>query len=76
MRHALLILGIVFTATTINAAPEGETPPEQEAAVKELRGKASNIQKNRDGTVRFVRFSKPIVTDEHLAHISVFAQLD
>ena len=44
--------------------------------MKALRGIASNIQKNRDGTVRFVRFSRPVVKDEHLKHIAVFEQLD
>jgi len=72
----MLVLPILFIVCAALAAPEGETPPEQEAAVKELRGKASNIHMNRDGTVRFVRFSKAIVTDEHLAHVSAFKQLD
>ncbi len=58
------------------AEPDGETPPEQEAAIKALQGIASNIQKNRDGTVRFVRFSKPVVIDEHLAQVVPFEQLD
>ena len=53
-----------------------ETPPEQEAAIKALRGIPSNLQKNRDGTVRFLRFSKSIVTDDHLAHVGAFEQLD
>jgi len=53
-----------------------ETPHKQEQAVTAIRGRASNIQKNRDGTVRFVRFSKPLITDEDLAHISAFPQLD
>lgn len=54
----------------------GETPPEQEEAITALRGWASNIQKNRNGTVRFVRFSKPKVIDDHLKHLQVFKQLD
>ncbi|MDA0919248.1 MAG: DUF1553 domain-containing protein [Planctomycetota bacterium] len=53
-----------------------ETPPEQEEAIKALRGWPSNLQKNRDGTVRFIRFSKAGVTDEHLAHVAAFRQLD
>ena len=53
-----------------------ETPPEQEAAITELRGITSNLQKNRDGTVRFVRFSKSVVTDEHVSQTTAFAQLD
>jgi len=44
--------------------------------VQAIRRVASNIQKNRDGTVRFVRFSKPVVTDEYLSHVRAFKQLD
>jgi len=53
-----------------------ETPPEQEVAINALRGIPSNLQKNRDGTVRFVRFSKAIVNDAHLSHVAAFQQLD
>jgi hypothetical protein len=53
-----------------------ETPPEQLAAIKALGGWASNVQKNRDGTVRFVRFSKSGVTDLHVSKIAAFKQLD
>ena len=69
LQLALLSLSIVSTG-------RAETPPEQQAAIEAIQGIASNIQKNRDGTVRFVRFSKPVVTDEHVAHVAAFAQLD
>ncbi len=68
----LSILGLLLIAGRTSA----ETPPEQDAAVKSLNGIASNIQKNRDGTVRFVRFSKAVVTDEHVARVAAFKQLD
>ncbi len=48
----------------------------EEPAAKALRGISSNLQKNRDGTVRFLRFSKSIVTDEHLKHLQPFKKLD
>ena len=54
MRWLLLITFLVLLQTSLLAAPDGETPADQIA---------SNIQKNRDGTVRF---SKPVVMDEHL----------
>lgn len=60
----------------ISQAVIAETPPAQESAVKELIGFASNLQKNRDGTVRFIRFSKPHVTNEHVLQIAAFEQLD
>lgn len=53
-----------------------ETPPEQQAAIKAIGGWASNLQKNRDGTVRFVRFSKTMVEDKHIAPVAKFEQLD
>ncbi len=68
----LVLITFLFVPGSLLA----ETPPEQEEAIKKLRGFASNIQKNRDGTVRFVRFSKPLVTDEHVAQIAAFKQLD
>jgi len=70
--HWLVLIASVATAASLRA----ETPPDQEAAATALRGVASNLQNNRDGTVRFVRFSKPIVTDEHFAHVAAFKQLD
>jgi hypothetical protein len=54
----------------------GETPPDQQAAITALKGITSNLQKNRDGTVRFIRFSKKHVEDKHLDQIAVFQQLD
>lgn len=53
-----------------------ETPPDQAEAIDQLKGIPSNIQMNRDGTVRFVRFSKSNVTDEHVAKTAAFPQLD
>jgi hypothetical protein len=65
-------VALLSRATSLSA----DTPPEQEAAIKALRGWTSNLQKNRDGTVRFIRFSKSGVKDEHLAHVPAFKQLD
>lgn len=52
-----------------------ETPLDQTEAIDRLKGIPSNLQMNRDGTVRFVRFSKSIVTDEHVAQTVAFQQL-
>ena len=49
-----------------------ETPPKQQTAIQKIRKYASNIQQNRDGTVRFVRFSRPTVTDEHVSQTAAF----
>lgn len=73
----------VFRSLTVSAivtclagiAP-ADTPPEEEAAIKAIRGFASNVQKNRDGTVRFVRFSKRLVTDEHVSQVAAFKHID
>ena len=54
----------------------GESSPAEEEAIRKLRGKVSNLQRNRDETVRFVRFSKPIVTNEDVSRIKAFKQLD
>ena len=74
---ALVMISAVFSGRVL--ADEdvlGETPPEQQAAKDALKGIASNIVTNRDGTVRFVRFSKSKVTDQHLDQIKVFKQVD
>lgn len=75
MPRLLTIVAIAFTLTA-GLPLQAETPPEQEAAIKALRGWTSNLQKNRDGTIRFIRFSKPAVKDEHLAQLPAFKQLD
>ncbi|MEO1995664.1 MAG: DUF1549 domain-containing protein, partial [Planctomycetaceae bacterium] len=68
--------GLLLAAIAATAIAFADTPPQQQAAVDSIQRWASNIQKNRDGTVRFIRFSKPQVTDEHVAFVSRFPQLD
>ncbi|QDT43518.1 Internalin-A precursor [Gimesia alba] len=75
---ALLIL-LVFSFPSAQAA-ENEPPvvaktPEQ-IAVEKLRGFYTNLQKNKDGSVRLVRFSKPHVTLEVLEYLESFHKLD
>ena len=76
----LIALGMVCAVAAVRCWADedvlGETPPDQQAAMDALKGVASNIVTNRDGTVRFVRFSKPKVTDQHLSQIKVFKQVD
>lgn len=49
--------------------------PEQ-IAVAGLRGFYTNLQKNKDGTVRLVRLSKPHITIEKLENLRQFRKLD
>ena len=51
-------------------------PISEEEAINQLKGIYSNLQKNRDGTVRFVRFSKSSVTNEHVAKTAAFHNID
>ena len=67
-----LVLSVIAAPLILVA----DTPPEQQSAIQAIQRWASNIQKNRDGTVRFIRFSKPLVTDAHVAHVSQFPELD
>jgi len=76
IKFAIIALLLVPPFAQGQIEPIGETPEDQAAAVTSLRGITSNLQKNRNGTVRFVRFSKAIVADKHLVHIRVFEQLD
>ena len=75
MSHLTRLAGILVFALTA-AAIDAADPVNEAAAVTALRGVASNIQKNRNGTVRFVRFSKAIVSDDHVAQTAAFANLD
>ncbi len=57
------------------AAADFDADAEAEA-IKSIRGWASNIQKNRNGSVRFVRFSKSKVENKHVASVSAFRRID
>lgn len=70
----LLLLPLQVVAAETDAPIEAQTP--EELAIRELRGIYTNLQQNKDGTVRLVRFSKPHVTAEKLAHLEQFHQLD
>ena len=73
---SILPICLLLTAIAGPVIVLADTPPEQQAAIEAIGRWTSNIQKNRDGTVRFIRFSKPLVTDEHVAYVSQFPQLD
>jgi hypothetical protein len=73
LRPAAFLLSILII---VSAAASAETPADQQQAIDALKGLTANLQKNRDGTVRFVRFSKAAVTNEHVAHVAAFEHLD
>ena len=75
---ALMMLLVVLSHQAF--AAEAEEPisaktPEQ-IAIEGLRGVYTNLQQNKDGTVRLVRLSKPHVTLDKLAHLEQFRKLD
>ncbi|MEQ8853060.1 DUF1549 domain-containing protein [Gimesia sp.] len=70
----LPMLPLQVVAAETDAPVVAQTP--EELAIRELRGIFTNLQQNKDGTVRLVRFSKPHVTAEKLAHLEQFHQLD
>ena len=78
---ALFIVGSLAQADDLappwDVAPPWESLLQREtAAIRDMRGWASNIQFHRDsGRVRFIRFSRPHVVDEHLRLLGVFDQL-
>ncbi|MCA9004942.1 MAG: hypothetical protein KDA70_06670, partial [Planctomycetaceae bacterium] len=75
----ILVLLVSFFAQSLHAAeiepPVAAKTPEQ-LAVEGLRRFWTNLQTNKDGSVRLVRLSKPHVTLEALAHLEQFPQLD
>lgn len=68
-----LFLPQSFAAET--EAPVAAKTPEQIAA-NAFRGYATNLQYNKDGTVRLLRLSKPHVKPELLEHLEQFPKLD
>jgi hypothetical protein len=80
---ALFVVAILlaFSSSPANVGWADDEPAaekqttEKELAAK-LRGMATNIQFNKDDTVRLIRFSKPLVTDETLQHLKGFPKID
>jgi len=71
----LLLFSFQYSSAVQADTPLVAKTPE-EIAVSSLRGLYTNLQKNKDGSVRLVRFSKPHVTPEAIAHLEQFHQLD
>ncbi|MCH9653102.1 MAG: DUF1553 domain-containing protein [Planctomycetes bacterium] len=75
---AILMLMVCFSQHTFAAEveePISAKTPEQIAALG-LRGFYTNLQHNKDGSVRLVRLSKPHVTLDKLEHLEQFLKLD
>lgn len=74
----LVLLASVFVrpvfAAEMDTPVEAKTP--EQLAVEGLRRFWTNLQTNKDGSVRLVRLSKSHVTLEALAHLEQFHQLD
>ncbi len=71
VRHAIFFC---FVCSFCSAVAEDASPEKQ--AATEFRRFTTNLQYNRDGTVRLIRLSKPLVTDESLAALANFPHLD
>jgi hypothetical protein len=81
LQAALLVLTVALglfdrglAAEKTVEKPKEDTP--EQIALKALRGWTTNVQFNKDGTVRLVRLSKPLVTDDKLALLKAFTKLD
>lgn len=61
---------------TTQSASADDSQTADQVAASSLRGIATNIQYNKDGTVRLVRLSKSQVTAEHVAIVGSFSRLD
>lgn len=73
------LVAFLVAAMLVNAtwASRAAAEPEQEKdAVTAIRRFTTNMQFNRDGTVRLVRLSKPVVNDEALVPLRAFSQID
>lgn len=70
----LVIVSQPAFAAEIEEPISARTP--EQIAMQALRGFYTNLQQNKDGTVRLVRISKPHVTLDKLAHLEQFPKLD
>lgn len=84
MNHQLAVFLWMSLIGCVVASPAQDAlePPweswlqREKASVRAMRGWASNIQFHRDsGRVRFVRFSRPHVTNQHLAPLAACTEL-
>lgn len=69
-----VILSQPLLAAVVEEPVSAKTP--EQIAVEGLRRFYTNLQKNKDGSVRLVRLSKPHVTLDHLEHLAQFTKLD
>jgi len=74
MRFCLCLLALLSFSIGVVVAEEASSPEEE--AVQKIRRWTTNLQTNRDGTVRLIRMSKSGVKDEHLQHLPAFEKLD
>jgi hypothetical protein len=73
---ALSTAGARADEPSADGAPAGQVTPAEQQAVQQLRRFATNVQFNKDGTVRLMRLSKPIVSDEMLEHLQHLSHID
>ena len=76
VRFILCFLTLLMPASGLCQRPEPPFETKEEAAAEALRRLRTNLQYNKDGTVRLVRLSKPTVTNNALAHVRHFSKLD
>jgi hypothetical protein len=77
LRLSILVsLTVILAALAAVSQLRAEDRLTEEEAVQALVRVRTNLQHHRDGTVRLVRFSRPKVTDEDLAPIAAFTNLE
>lgn len=72
---AIALLGLLMGQPAGANGPSWAEKSEKEA-IAHLRGVTTNLQFHRNGKVRLVRFSKPLVTDENLRPIRAFREIE
>ncbi|MCB9940319.1 MAG: DUF1549 domain-containing protein [Planctomycetaceae bacterium] len=75
-RVVIILTAISLCSPVAFAADEVQAPSPEQQAVEALKRIRTNIQFNKDGTTRLLRLSNATVTDDALAHLQHFKQLD
>jgi len=72
----LFVFSAAFVALPFCSVARADVTQAEQDAITAMRRVWTNLQTNRDGTVRLVRLSKPAVTDDSLTHLQHFKHID
>lgn len=73
---ACALITLMFAANLVDVRADQGAVEAEAQSLATLRRFATNVQFHQDKTVRLVRLSKPVVSDQHLTHLKAFRNLE